>query len=218
MQIRFPLLLCTLFSLATPVLGSEPILFNARIERIRPAGSLEDWIDREVGRLEDRSWVAYGVPMLERGQDVTGCCCGWQGVCRLEKDDAAISSARGQEDQPAQLDPDRELAIFLRVSQGRIDRVRFFDEACRIDAAGRSVFWLGSRDADESLALLDRLVPTSSTPAGERPRLENSAVAAMAFHRSERALSAARGLPERRRVSGRSAKTSHLLAWTTPPA
>lgn len=171
---------------STSIEASEPNIVNARIERVTPEGSLQNWVDRQVEALQSPTWIAYSVPMLEGAK--SSCCCsggGWTD-CGLETGES-VQIGSNETDRSVDLEASKELVVFLRAAEGRIQRIRFYSAACLVDAGGRTVFWLGAVDPERSLALLDSIViPRPSSPALSR-RLWHGAVAAIAFHAAPRA-------------------------------
>ena len=166
--------------------ASEPNIVNARIERVAPEGSLQNWVDRQVANLQSPAWIAYSVPMLEGAKG--SCCCsdgGWTD-CRLETG-GSVKSDTTENHRPVDLEEPGELVVFLRAAEGRVQRIRLFSAGCRVDAGGRTVLWLGATDPEESLAFLDSVVAPKSEISSASRGLTDAALAAIAFHASPRA-------------------------------
>jgi hypothetical protein len=158
--------------LAVPV-RSQDALRNARIEE--RAGTIEDAVR---GALKDKTgptWITWSVPQ-SGGQSL--CCCDGQGrresPCRLEEDHGFGSS----NDESAPGAP-AVLQVFLRISGGRMDRVRVVSEGCVLDAGGRLVVRLKDVKAKESLAFLAAL---ASGRDDASVRLTDPAFMAIAHH------------------------------------
>ncbi len=162
------------------LLAGVPDIVNARIEQLRPEGSLRDWIPAELGARPGPAWLAYSVPMIESGGN---CCCDQRSrsACRLE---SGVTGASEFVEQSPAATPrvGGELLVFLRASNGRVERLRFFSSDCRIDGGGGTVLWLGGVDPVESLSYLDTFVASNSDAASVSRRLVDGAVAAIAFH------------------------------------
>lgn len=170
----------------TSIEASEPSIVNARIERVAPDGPLRHWVDRQVEALQSPAWIAYAVPILEGARG--SCCCsdgGWTD-CRLETGES-VRIGSNETDRSVDLETPKELVVFLRAAQGRIQRIRFFSAGCRVDAGGRTVLWLGPTDPEASLTLLDRLASPNPETQSTSRELVDGAVAAIAFHAAPRA-------------------------------
>lgn len=169
---------------------APPRLVNSRVETRAADPGLEPVFRSAVAAARGPAWIGYGVPAEGRHQ----MCC-WDSMeevasgcpgCRLEGKGAF--SVRGGDELA--LEGDDRLVILFRTEGGRLDRLRTFSAGCALDAGGVPVVWLtGVRPAD-SVKLLRSLV--SSGPASGKPgkRVEEPALAALAFHAEPSALAA----------------------------
>lgn len=123
-------------------------------------------------------WIAYQVPMVA-GQSFT--CCwdrSWQqGTCFLEKSNQGWGG-RG-DDKPARQD----LAVLLRVENGKVGKLRGVSAGCPIDPGGKRLTWLSGVSEEESLALLGALVEGKDDVRSQG----DEAFAVIAFHAAPRA-------------------------------
>lgn len=150
MRILFALLLSIS---AAP--GAPPEIRNGRVEPRSLGGSLEQTIAALAQQSAEPHWAAWTVSSPPRAMG--GDC----GYCSLEgqgRDREATAPAAGPS----------EVAIFVRLAERRIDKVRFFRSTCPIDASGRTVYLLSGVSGAASVAWLE---------ARETP-----AVAAVAMH------------------------------------
>jgi HEAT repeat protein len=166
--------------------AQQPVIQNGRVE-VRQVTA----IDSEIGRLSggDPVWAAWRVPMVA----------GRRGGCCTYSDDATM--VRGcfvegpttpgvpstPQVEPAraavQLEAGSGLVLLMRLSGGRVERMRTVGDDCPLDAGGRTVYWLQGATAAESLRFLDsviRRIGPSST--AEEQRLRDSAIGAVAMH------------------------------------
>lgn len=141
-----------------------------------PAGGLAGAV-RKAGQ-GGAEWLGYEVPMVA-GQGFT--CCwdhSWKpGTCHLEKGNQGWGS-RGN-DEPAQ----QNLAVLLRVENGRVGRLRGLSAGCPIDPDGKRLTWLSGVGEAESLAFLGDLVEGKDDVRSQG----DEAFAAIAYHAAPRA-------------------------------
>jgi HEAT repeat protein len=83
---------------------------------------------------------------------------------------------------PVQLEAGATLVVLVRVVNARPERVMSTTADCPLDAGNRAFYWLTDVSAAESLRYLDSLTRTPSD-TGVRPRLADSAITAIGFHR-----------------------------------
>jgi HEAT repeats len=159
--------------------AAAPAITNGRVVE-RPVSSDLARTLRDIGAGESGVvWVGYAVPAADRGAnaccgDGTGGCCG---ACRLERTAESFDISRPGPGGPVRLEPAAEMAVFIRLENGRLDRVRTFSTSCPVDAGGRTVQWLtGVRPAD-SVSWLHARVGTA-----ESRRSVDDALTALAMH------------------------------------
>jgi hypothetical protein len=143
---RFLLALLALSTpLATPV--SAAPLVSARVTTAAASPQLLGQIEA----IPDRTWAGYALPAAPR----RGFFCDW-GISRSAHDDL----------QP--------LAVFFRVEDHRIERVRLLSANCSLDA--ERLLWIEHVDAAASLALIRGIIAADAgTPSKQ-------AVDALAMH------------------------------------
>src|SRR5215831_9796621 len=121
-------------------------LQNARVEvRSVQAGQLHRELNRAVAESGSH-WVGYAVPAIEGNfHDDRRC-------HSLESDlDCTHTS---EKPRPRSLNETGQLLVFVRASDGNVDRVRSFSDGCPIDAQSRRVIWLTPVNSDESVTVL----------------------------------------------------------------
>jgi hypothetical protein len=151
---------------------------NARLEERSAAAGLEPVFQaaREAG--PDPAWAGYLVPATGLhdgccgGGSEEGGCCG----CRLEGGRAFASGSRP--DDTARLEHGGRLWVLYRFEGGGVDKIRTFSEGCALDAGGLRFVRIAEVSPADSLRLLASFVPSG----GEKGRLTEAALAAIAFH------------------------------------
>lgn len=190
MKMLFASAVCLLVAL--PAAGQSNIQ-NGRLQE-RAAGDLARTFQQlsvEAGPV----WVAYSVPTHP---DWDSCC--WDnratarngcGGCSLEeRKDVTIRSTDSAK-RPVELEGSTSAVILYRIEQARLSKVRAFSESCRLDAGGRSVYWLTGVKPAESIALLKSLVQAGNKAAGAdtKPhRLISDQMVAIAAHQAPEAV------------------------------
>ena len=166
-----------------------PAIQNGRVETRQATA-----IDRELGAIGagagDPVWAAWRVPIAD----------GQRGGCSTYSNDS--DTVRGEflengpfaggnsaplmapQGGPVQLEAASNLVILVRVTEGRVERLRSISADCPLDAGGRTVYWLQGPTGVDSIRYLESLLRpnTGMTPTQEQ-RLSTSAVAAIALHR-----------------------------------
>jgi hypothetical protein len=158
--------------------GAQPAsLHNANVETRAASGALAPVVDAIAARAATAEWVAYAVSATEsRGRSCCGGGDGCCGGCRLEPGRGEMTDVSGPSAR-ARLEPSATLHLFIRVEQGRVDRLRMFSDDCAIDAGGATVHWLTGVDGAASVRWLGDV----AAGAGER-RVANGALAALVMH------------------------------------
>lgn len=118
------------------------------------ANAANDTLESRV--IASNGWVAYRVPLIA---GVDGPCCysvrGPNTTKGCDLDERRWSSANGDIDPAAASDD--PLAVYLKVEQGRIDRIRAVASSCPVHTAG-TVRWIDSVDPANSVAMLSSLL------------------------------------------------------------
>jgi len=175
-------------------------LVNARVETRSAAGGLEPAFRAAVAAARTPAWIAYEVPAEGRHQ----MCC-WDSTddvglgcpgCRLEGHGSF--TVRGDRDHKSDrtlsLEGDETILVLFRAEQGRLDRIRTYSSGCALDAGGLGVVWLTDVKPAESVRLLRSLVASGGSEERGGRRVEEPALAALAFHADPSALDALVGL------------------------
>ncbi len=171
-------LLIAVLMVATGLFASdEPQLTNAIVEQ-RSGVTLE----QQVRSITGPAWIGYTEPAIA-GEHTMCCfnsrnlagetCCGGY---LLENEH---SSFKGNV-QNCHLEMPKSFFVFLRVSQGKVEKVRMFTPNCAIDAGGMTVYWLPDVNSAQSISYLLRLAEV--TEDGHKHEAGESAMAAIAMH------------------------------------
>jgi HEAT repeat protein len=169
-------------------------LVNARVETRSAAGGLEPAFRAAVAAARGPAWIGYAVPAEGRHQmccwsssdDIGPGCPG----CRLEGHASfTVRGDRERSDGALSLEGDESILVLFRAEQGRLDRIRTYSSGCALDAGGLDVVWLTDVRTAESVRLL-RSLASSATSEEQDRRVEDPALAALAFHADPSALDA----------------------------
>jgi hypothetical protein len=165
------------------------------------ANAADDNLESDVTARD--GWVAYRVPMIA---GVDGPCChsvrsdtGASKGCDLDKRGWSFSA---DHDHRA-VGPDGTLAVFLKVENGRIERVRAVGASCPVQTAS-TVRWIDSVDAADSVALLSSLLDRKADGSQDHPLMT------LAFHADT---SATRALEARAEPSHALKEREQALFW-----
>jgi hypothetical protein len=180
----------------------QPSMTNGRIGTHVVTTALDRAVQALSARQTEPMWIGYAVSARSgehqmccwNGDGSGDCCAG----CRLEP--GSSSAVRLVRPSPGAIVLERGDSFFVlyRIDQGQINRIRMFSEDCPLDLGGRTLHWLTSVDEDESVALL-----TTFIVAGSPNRIVDSALSALAMHRSRAAL-------DRLLTAARKGATSHV--------
>ncbi len=173
-----------------------PHLANARVETRSAAGGLEPAFRSAVAGARAPAWIGYAVPTEGRHQ----MCC-WDSTdsvglgcpgCRLEGHGGfTVSGDRDhRSDRTLSLEGDGTILVLFRAEQGRLDRIRSYSAGCALDAGGLPVVWLTDVRPAESVKLLRSLAASGASEEKGGRRVEEPALAALAFHADPSALEA----------------------------
>lgn len=139
--------------------AAQAPVVNAKVDR----QSAPQSIARELQAIADRggaAWVGYRVPMIRPANASIRAgetCCG---RCRLE--------------------PPTDLVVLARVEAGRLVELRPVSVDCDIDAAGMTLTWFESVDADDSIRWLESLAANASGRSATR--VADAALVALGLH------------------------------------
>jgi hypothetical protein len=186
---------CVAFSVAAAA-DAPPHLANARVETRSAANGLEPAFRSAVAAARAPAWIGYDVPTEGRHQ----MCC-WDSTdsvglgcpgCRLEGHGGfTVSGDRDhRSDRTLSLEGDETILVLFRAEQGRLERIRTYSAGCALDAGGLPVVWLTDVRPAESVKLLRSLVASGASEEKGGRRVEEPALAALAFHADPSALEA----------------------------
>src|SRR5438128_8456398 len=178
---------------------TPPHLANARVETRSAASGLEPAFRSAVAAARAPAWIGYEVPTEGRHQ----MCC-WDSTdsvglgcpgCRLEgRGSFSVRGDRDRSDRTLSLEGDETILVLFRAEQGRLDRIRSYSSGCALDAGGLPVVWLTDVRPAASVKLLRSLVASGTSEEKGDRRVEEPALAALAFHADPSALEALIGL------------------------
>jgi hypothetical protein len=197
MRATFALLVsasCLGAALAATADSAPPHLVNARVETRSAAAGLEPAFRSAVAAARSPAWIGYAVPGEGRHQ----MCC-WDSVgsvgkgcpgCRLEGEGSFNVSGKGDRtgDGTVSLEGDETIVVLFRAEGGQLDRLRTYSFGCALDAGGLPVVWLADARPADSVKLLRSLISTGLSGGKPGKRVEEPALAALAFHADPSAL------------------------------
>lgn len=175
MWLPFPVRILGLVAAVALPLPAVQGLRDARVEE-RTAGGIEAALRDALRAQPGPTWIAWAVPQAGRR---SLCCHDWprrvKGGCPLEEDRGFGSSDEGRAEEAAV----PILQVFLKVADGRVERVKAFSDDCAVEAGGRTVVVVKDPRPKESLEVLSSLVRSRD---GASERLANAAMMAIAHH------------------------------------
>jgi hypothetical protein len=185
----------TLVLAAVGLTAQTPQIQNAQVET-RAVTSLSRDVAALTAQATTPRWVAWQVPMIDGER---GLCCTYysDGMvnpvrgCTMEPADP--DAARTPPDFPAptgpvQLEAGTTLTVYVRLVEGRIERMRVLSDDCPVDAGGREVQWLTGVSGADSVAFLRQLAINEALDVDVRSRLATAAVRGIALHRDPAAV------------------------------
>ena len=167
-----------------PLLASQPQVRNFKQETRSAAAGLANTVRTLAGSQVSPAWIAYAVPLVSGERSM---CCWNSNVqgrgCTLEpqNENTAFPIAAGT----VHLEGASEFFVFLRVENRKVEKIRTFSVDCAIDGGGLPLYLFTEARANESVALLESLLPED----GDRSQrqLAHGAIAAIALHRDSSA-------------------------------
>lgn len=157
---------------------------NLRNATIKPAtlnGTLSETVSAIASKADDDEWIGYSVEPRPGIQVCGGTWHNGRSRADLSEDEDGMSTSNFDEEEDG-FAVERDLAVLLRVGNGRIDRIRVFTDDCPVKASGVVVHWLGNIPSNESIDYLSKLLSTEPANKRERERLHSRACAALATH------------------------------------
>jgi HEAT repeat protein len=195
------LLAAGMLAVALPCAG-QPRITNGQVTSQALTGTLNAAVKQLAGSAGAKAaWIAWSAPVAD-GRSSMCCFNGdWQGRaatagrCRLEPGSSSTIMNR-EGNRSVRLEVPEAFFVFVRVEQGRVERVRMFSEDCEIEAGPVPVTWLTGVPPVASATFLSEVA--SEAQATDRAR--KGAVSALAQHGVPEAVSAlvrlARRAPE----------------------
>jgi len=180
---------------AVGLTAQTPQIQNAQVET-RAVTSLSRDVAALTAQATTPRWVAWQVPMID----------GERGLCCTYYSDGMVSPVRGCTMEPTgpdaartppyfptptgpvQLEAGTTLTVYVRLVEGRIERMRVLSDDCPVDAGGREVQWLTGVSGADSVAFLKQLAIDESLDVDVRSRLATAAVRGIALHRDAAAV------------------------------
>ena len=176
-------------SRAQSAADAPPRIVNGRVQTKTLSGmlplELQSFMDKTTGPV----WVGYAVP--EVAGDRTLCCGNYNvsdegvrgrcGSCRLEKGEDGTNVTPAN-DVNVHLEGTRRIAMFFRMEQKKINKIRVVSAECTLDAGGQTVVWFTGVKPAESVAWLESLVASETNGEHERRSVGGAALTAIALH------------------------------------
>jgi hypothetical protein len=170
----------TLLVLMLAAAVQQPPIQNGRVET-RQASSIASEVQTIAKAATDPVWVAWRVPMIDGDRDL----CSWYSddnyaVRGFFAEPRTMGSPQQKITPPTgavPIEAGTALVVLLRLSEGKVERMRKLTADCPIDAGGRTIYWLNGIAPSESIKYLETL--TLDHPESG---LENM-LSAIALHR-----------------------------------
>lgn len=131
--------------LATPLFAAPPRIVNGSIQTVA-----------SFGQAPADGWIGY---TMRSDQNVrVSCCPDWNSSwgcnnCRLEGDHNNMQISRPEDGDIAPAGG-HQIALFARLEEGVVKRVRIFSPGCELDASGQTIRWVENVSAAQSIAFL----------------------------------------------------------------
>jgi hypothetical protein len=175
-----------LVALCSWSVAQAPEILNSEIAIEQVGPSLSSSVDSLLNRGSGLRWIAWSVPALaghrflccrDRREELS------QGAaCALgSRDRQFVMSEAYDSGRPPETP---RITILLRAEESRVEEVRVYSQACRLDAGGRPVTWLEPVSAEQSADWLTTLVGEVAGD-GDRDDLADESLLALALHKGE---------------------------------
>lgn len=180
---------------AVGVMAQTPQIQNGRVQT-QAATSLTRDVTALTTQATTPMWVAWQVAKIDGDRDA---CCTYysDGMtapvrgCRMEPTEDGerwTPPSFPEPTGPVQLEAGTSLVVYLRLVNGRIERVRVLSDSCPVDAGGRDVRWLTGVPGADSVAYLKSLATNESLDVDVKSPIANAAIRAIAQHRDPSAV------------------------------
>ncbi len=161
------------FLIATGASGQQANLVHAKLDQSQASGGLEAAISSVTAHDSGPSWIGYASPAVERHRG-NGGDDGWRSCTANLEEGTSITNDSGDLESPS----DRHILIFMRVEGQKAEKIRMFDDGCRVDADGMIVHWLTGVKPAESVEFLRAFVQRGE--ANDEKHSTDAAIAAIA--------------------------------------
>ncbi len=157
---------------------------NARVETGN--ASIAQVMASARGTADDPVWIGWRVPMAPGLRDL---CSTWSDGLTTVRG-AFFEGSSGAPTPPAtnvatrvvELESGAGLSIWIRVIDGRVERLRALQDDCPVDGGGRRLIQLPSVTPGQSVQFLESLLAPSSPSSDQNRRLATSALMTIALH------------------------------------
>ncbi len=133
--------------------GQQANLIHAKLDQSTASAGLSASIADVTARDSGPAWIAYVLPAVESRRG-NGDGDGWRSCTANLEEGSSIPNDSGDLESPT----DRHNLIFLRVEKHQVEKIRMFDDGCRVDAVGMPVHWLTGVRPAESVEFLRAFV------------------------------------------------------------
>ncbi len=153
--------------------GQQANLIHAKLDQATASTGLSASIVDVTAHDSGPSWIGYALPAVEnhRGDGDED---GWRSCTADLEEGSSITNDSGNLESPT----DRHILIFMRVEKQQVEKVRMFDDGCRVDADGMPVHWLTGVRPAESVEFLRAFV--LRVEANDEKHSTGAAIAAIA--------------------------------------
>jgi len=199
--VKTTLLSLAMMTLLAAPLAAQPQVINGSVQPLALGGGLTRNAVDAFAAKSATAWVGYSVPALDA--DRRSCC--WSGdspaccqACRIEPGSSSGTTFSAADRTGAASLEAGDLHVLMRISDGRLERIRVFSHDCALDAGGLTIHWLSDVAPADSVALLGSFLNATASN-----RLADGALVALALHREPAAL-------ERLLTAAKDGATTHL--------
>jgi len=139
-----------LFLACLSAAGQQPEMARARVDQSPASGGLPAAIASATRGDSGPSWIGYSLPAAPESGRNGRRTHGWNSCTADLEEGMNITGGTDSSERPTP----RRILVFLRVRGQQVEKIRMFDENCRINADDMIVHWLTSVVPAQSVALL----------------------------------------------------------------
>ncbi len=175
MRAEFSLASCAgvLFMAAAAAYGQQANLIHAKLDQSAASGGLSAAIAAATAHDSGPSWIGYASPAVESHRG-NGSDDAWRSCTADLEEGSSITNDSGDLESST----DRHILIFMRAEGQKVEKIRMFDDGCRVDADGMAVHWLTGVRPAESVEFLRAYVQRND--ADDDKHSAGAAIAAIA--------------------------------------